>query len=301
MIPPHLHPKTWPTWIGLGIFRLLILLPYPLVMRSGGWIGHITWWLLPAKRRLVLKKNLELCFPELETSERENLARQHIESMGKGTLEVALAWWGKSEKLSKLVNFIGLEHLEKASTAGHGVILLSAHFSSLEIGGRLLALKAPFEALYRPSDNPAVEYLMQKNRSRHTEGAISKNDIKGMIRSLRKGKTIWYAPDQSPGLKNSVSAPFFGIDTLTSTATARLAKLTGASVIPFIPLRRSDGTGYDLQLFAALDNFPSDDEVADAVRINQLFESWIRERPEEYFWFHRRFKRQSTGKSGFYS
>ncbi|OOZ62733.1 hypothetical protein BOW44_00975 [Solemya velum gill symbiont] len=270
MIPSHLHPKTWPTWTGLGIFRLLILLPYPLMMRAGGLIGHLTWLLLSEKRRLVLKKNLELCFPELDITEREALARQHIESAGKGFLEVALAWWGKSEDLSKLVNYTGLEHLEKARAAGKGVILLSAHFSSLEIGGRLLAMKVPFEALYRPSDNPAVEYLMQKNRTRHTEGAISKNDIKRMIRSLRNGKTIWYAPDR-------------------------------AAVVPFLPLRRNDGTGYDLQLFAALDDFPGDDETIDATRINQLFESWVRKRPEEYFWFHRRFKRQSDGKSDYYS
>ncbi|OOZ42924.1 LpxL/LpxP family Kdo(2)-lipid IV(A) lauroyl/palmitoleoyl acyltransferase [Solemya elarraichensis gill symbiont] len=301
MIPPHLHPKTWPTWIGLGIFRLLILLPYPLVMRAGGLVGRLTWLLLPGKRRLVLKKNLELCFPELDITEREALARQHIESAGKGFLEVALAWWGRDEELLKLANFIGLEHLEKAQATGNGVILLLAHFTSLEMGGRLLAMKAPFEALYRPSDNPAVEYLMQKNRTRHTEGAISKSDIKGMIRSLRKGKTIWYAPDQSPSRKNAVIVPFFGIETLSSTATARLAKMTGASVVPFLPLRRKDGAGYDLQLFAALDNFPGGDEVADAARINQLFESWIRQRPEEYFWFHRRFKQQSDGNSGYYS
>ncbi|OOY42872.1 hypothetical protein BOV91_05690, partial [Solemya velum gill symbiont] len=276
MIPSHLHPKTWPTWTGLGIFRLLILLPYPLMMRAGGLIGHLTWLLLSEKRRLVLKKNLELCFPELDITEREALARQHIESAGKGFLEVALAWWGKSEDLSKLVNYTGLEHLEKARAAGKGVILLSAHFSSLEIGGRLLAMKVPFEALYRPSDNPAVEYLMQKNRTRHTEGAISKNDIKRMIRSLRNGKTIWYAPDQSPSRNNAVFAPFFGIETLSSTATARLTKMTGAAVVPFLPLRRNDGTGYDLQLFAALDDFPGDDETIDATRINQLFESWVR-------------------------
>lgn len=300
MIPEHLHPKTWPTWIGLGIFRLIIMLPYRRIMQAGRGIGRIIWHLLPKKRRHVLNRNLERCFPQLSGAQRNQLAQQHIEAMGQGFLEVALAWWGKDRALETLAHLEGLQHLKNAQALGKGVILLSAHFTSLEIGGRLLALNTPFHVMYRPSDNAAIEFLMQRNRTHHFENAIRKDDIKGLIRSLRQGHAIWYAPDQSSGKNNSVFAPFFGIETATNTATARLVKLTGAPVVPFLPLRRKDGSGYDLTIFPALEDFPAGDERQDARRINAIFEAWARQQPQDYFWFHRRFKMQPPGEPDFY-
>ena len=301
MIPDYLHPKTWPTWLGLGLARVIVMLPYPAVMKFGRGLGRFVWTFLPQKRRHVLLRNLEGCFPDLSEHERKELANRHISSMGQGFVEVVLAWWGKDEKLKRLVHLEGLEHLLEAKKKNRGVILLSAHFTSLEIGGRLLAQSTPFHVMYRPSDNAAVEYLMKKNRTLHFDNAVRKSDVKGLIRSLQQGNAIWYAPDQNAGHKNSVFAPFFDIPTATGTATARIAKITGAPVVPFLPLRRKDGKGYDLTIFPPLDNFPTGDDLEDATRINAIFEEWARMQPEDYFWFHRRFRIRPPGEPDFYS
>ena len=239
-------------------------------------------------------------FADLTEEEQERLAREHIHAAGQGILEVALAWWGRDSQLRPLAHISGLEHFEEALARGKGVILLSAHFSSLEIGGRLLSYFTPFHVVYRSNENPVTEYLMKHNREKRFEKAIEKRNIKEMLRSLKSGKAVWYAPDQDMITKEPVFAPFMGVMAATNTATARLARISQAPVVPFAIFRREDGTGYDLELQPALEDYPSGDEVTDATRINRVFETWIRKQPEGYFWFHRRFKQRPPGEPDLY-
>ncbi len=298
MLPAHLHPKTWPTWIGVGLVRLIVLLPYSVLMRLGARLGKLVWFFLPAKRRHVLHANIALCFPELSPVERSALEQAHIASMGKGMMEAAIVWWTPPEKVEPFLHFHGLEHIHAALERGKGVLLVLAHFTSTEMGGAI-ALRVPLNVMYRKSNNAAINYLMRKYRGKHLASMIEKNAIKEVVRRLQKNQVVWYLPDQSPG-KHAIQAPFFGIDTATNKATARLAHLTGAAVVPYLALRRKDGTGYDLTVYPALDNFPSGDDYTDASRINALIEGWVRQQPEDYFWFHRRFKSGADGKTDVY-
>lgn len=300
MLPPHLKPGTWPTWIGLGLFRLLTLLPLDLAMKAGPFIGRLIWAVIPEKRRHIVRTNIAVCFPELDQQQREKLVADNVASLGKGVIETGYAWWVSADRLKNLLHVHGLEHLEAAMAKGKGVILLSAHFTSLELGGRLMAMHTPFHILYRRSDNAAVEYVMQKGRGKNYQNAIHRDNVKQMIRSLRKGNPVWFAPDQNVAAKEHTFAPFFGIQTATNTATSRLAKISGAPVVPLIPFRRSDGAGYDLCFEPELDNFPSGDDVADATKVNAVFEEWARRHPEDYFWFHRRFKERPEGELSIY-
>lgn len=220
--------------------------------------------------------------------------------MGISIMEVVSGWWAPAKRLKKLVTINGLDYLETALNQGTGVILLSAHFTCLEIGGRLLSLYAPFHVMYRSNENPVVEMFMRKNRELHFEKAIPRDNVREMLNSLKQGKAVWYASDQNFGHKNSVFADFFGVPAATNTATSRLAKLSGASVIPFFPVRRPDGKGYDLNLLPPLDNFPSGDALIDAMRINKLIEDQIRKAPEQYLWMHRRFKDRPGGVDNVY-
>ena len=295
MIPPHLHPKYWPLWLLAGFLWLMAQLPWKVVMRIGRWIGSLTWLLLRPDRKRVLYTNIRLCFPELSEEEQKKLAREHIHAAGQGVLEVALAWWAPDRKLKPLAHVTGLEHLRQAMQEGKGVILLSAHFTSLEMGGRMLGFYSPFHVVYRANENPMTEYLLKRNRDKHSEMAIDKRNIKQMIRSLRSGNVVWYAPDQDMITKDPLFAPFMGIMTATNTATSRLAKVSRAPVVPYAIFRRKDGKGYELEFQPALEGFPSGDDLADATRINLVFEEWIRKQPEDYFWFHRRFKQRPPG------
>lgn len=296
----YLAPRYWPTWTMFGVLRLLVRLPWRWQMRAGTLIGRLAWHLARARRRIA-RTNLELCFPELTPTQRSALLRDHFDSLGRGVVETALCWWGDEQRLQHLTHIVGLHHLETAKARGKGVILLSAHFTTLELGGRLLALHAAFHVQYRRHKNPLFETVMRRARERRFEQAIARDDMRGFLRSLKAGNAVWYAPDQNHGGDHSLFAPFFGIPASTLTTPARIARISGAAVVPFYPMRAPDGSGYLLVLCPALENFPGDDALADATRLNRLLESVIREMPEQYLWVHRRFKTRPPGEPCPYS
>ena len=300
MLPAHLKPRTWPTWIVLGLFRLLVFLPIDVAMKTAPFFGGLVNLLIPEKRRHIHRANIAACFPDLTRDEIDRMVKENFLSTGKGIVEIGYAWWGNREKLLHLLHIEGFEYFEAAQKKGNGVILLSAHFTPLELGGCLLAAKLPFQVLYRRSDDAAIEHVMQKGRNRNYEKAIHRDNIKEMVRALRKGHAVWFAPDQNAAARELTFAPFFGIQTSTNTATARLAKISGSPVVPLLPFRRRDGKGYDLCFGPELENFPSGDDVADAAAVNAVFENWIRKQPEDYFWFHRRFKERPEGEPSIY-
>jgi len=284
-----LWPRYWPVWLGVGLFRLTVLLPYRLQLILGRALGRLLYLALPRRRR-VAAINLALCFPELDEAQRTRLVKEHFASLGCSAFEIPMSWWASDERLAPLCHLQGLEHLQAAAAKGRGVILLSGHLTDLEIGARLLLPHARFHAMYRPQRNPVIEWVMAGSRERHCEKAISRYAAKGMIRSLREGHTVWYAPDQNANRKEGIFVEFFGVPASTNSGTARLAKMTGAPVVPFYVGRREDGSGYDLILEPPLTDFPSGDLHADTLRINRVIESHIRRSPAQYLWIHRRFR-----------
>lgn len=293
---PLWHPSLWLTWAGLGILRLLVMLPYPLQYKLGASIGRALGKLVP-RRTNIARVNLGLCFPELDREGLERLVTAHLESFGIGLLEVAGAWWTSAERLRGRTEVQGFEHLEAAMARGRGVILLTAHFTTLEMGGRLLAVHAalPYHALYRAHENPALEWAFRTYKERHYEKIIPRDDIRGMLRSLKNGHPVWYAADQDYHGPHRIFTPFFGVAASTNPATSRIARSARCPVVPFFPLRKIDGSGYIITILPALDDFPSDDLARDATRINQLIEEHVRRAPEQYFWVHRRFKTRPPG------
>lgn len=261
-------------------------------MALGRLLGKVAIAFVPNRRHIV-EVNLRLSFPHLSEREVKRLASDHYEALGIGLFETCLAWWGPLERLPKY-QITGVEHLENASVKGKGVILFTAHFTTLEICGRLFAANFPMGGLYRDPDNPVVARAMHRGRIDKMTAAVRMDDLRGFIRALKQNHTMWYAPDQ--GRKSSFSEllPFFGVLALTNTATSRIVRMTGAAVVPFFPRRLADGS-YLLEIQPALENFPTDDVIADTLRTNRLTEEAVREAPEQYFWIHRRFKRRGKG------
>lgn len=284
-------PKYWPSWVGLSIGWLISQLPYTLQMALGRGLGNLVYALLKSRRRIV-EVNLKLAFPELSDEARAQMVRAHFHSAGRGIVETLLCWWGSDAKVQRLAHFEGLEHLQTAIASGRGILLLSAHFTSLELGVRMSTLHADVTAMYKPPANPVVDKVMRRSRSNQVgKDVISKDNIRGLIKALKQGQAVWYAPDQSARNKFSAMVPFFGQPAMTNLATSRVVKMSNAIVLPFFTLRRAQGDGYRVIILPPLDNYPSDDDQADALRINKVFEAVIQEAPEQYFWLHRRFKR----------
>ncbi len=296
-----LSPRFWGLWVTLGGLWITTHLPHRIQLRIGFVLGHIMKK-LTRHRKKIAQVNIERCFPELSPKEQNSLLNRHFEALGMYFVETALCWWTPQDKLAKRYTIKGMEHLDQALSKGKGVILVSAHFTSFELGCRLLSAtsKGTFHGLYRRHKNPLIEEIIRRGREAHFEKIIPRDNIRGMLRSLKGNNVIWYAPDQDYGKRHSVFVPFFGIPTATITATSRLAKMSGAAVIPFFPHRLPDQQGYSLELSAPLENFPSGNDEEDATRINQIIENAIHKTPEQYLWVHRRFKTRPEGEENFY-
>lgn len=296
------HPRYWPTWLGVGILKLIILLPWRWQMAVGKWLG-ILLYSVAASRRKISQINLEIAFPELSKSDLEALNRDHFISMGQGLIDAALGWWGSDEKIKKLAHVDDFHHLRDALKDGN-VIMLGAHFSSLEVGGRIMALEMPLHVTYRPHQNALIEHLVAVQRDTKYGKAIPKSNIRDMIKSIKNGSPVWYATDQNYRGKGSLPVPFFGVDAPTNTGTARLAKMTKAKVIPCITVRltgkKDNRKGYLIKAYPPLENFPSDNALHDTTRLNQILEELIKEYPEQYLWTHKRYKHYDTEKKDFY-
>ncbi len=296
-----LHPRFWPLWLGLGLLWLVVQLPYPLLLRLGRGLGALM--LLGARsRRQIAARNLELCFPELSAAERARLLRENFASSGIAFFEMAMSWWWPRARLARLAHIEGLEHLQAAQREGQGVILMSLHFTTLEIGAALLGQRHTIDGMYREHKNPLFDYIQRRGRERHNRDAtaIEREDVRAMLKVLRAGRAIWYAPDQDYGRKQSIFVPLFGIPAATVTATSKFARLGKARVVPFTQQRLADGSGYRLVVHPPLTDFPGESEEADCLRINQWVEQVVRECPEQYLWAHRRFKTRPEGAGNLY-
>ncbi len=285
-------PQYWPSWIFIGFVWLVIRLPFSWILFFSHLIGKLLYK-TTSRRRRISEINIELCFPQLSKGEQRQLVKDHFGAIAMGIFEMAMAWWWPNKRIQKHLRIEGLEHLDEAINSNKGVLLLSPHFTCLELSGRFFSssLKHPFSAMYRPNENPVIEYLFHKNRSQLFSNLIPKNDIRAFIRCLKDNETIWYAPDQNFSGKGHVMPPFFGIPAATNPATSRLAKISGAAAVPFEYRRLPGSQGYLMQFHPKLKDFPGQDANEDTKRINQIFEEMIKRAPEQYFWIHRRFKR----------
>jgi len=285
-----LSPRYWLLWLGLGLVRTLNTLPLRWQMAFGRGLGRIAH-VLSRRDRRIADINVRLCLPGLTPKEREDLVRDHFESLGCALLETGLVWWASPQHLKELIEFEGVEHLSDALAKGRGALMLSAHFTTLELGARALTLLGPTSIMYLTPKNALVAELSRRNRGRHTVSAISSDRVRDLLQSLKSNLPVWYAPDQRYSGKNSEIVPFFGQPAASNVATSRLAKISGAPVLPYFPRRRADNRGYVVEIHAPLDNFPSDDAVADTRRFHELIEGNVRDHPEQYLWTYKRFRR----------
>jgi Kdo2-lipid IVA lauroyltransferase/acyltransferase len=216
-------------------------------------------------------------------------------------VEFALGWMASDRAMARIpLSIEGLEHLESARAQGKGVLLVGGHFSHLELCARLVSERIRIAGMYRKMDSTVFEWTVLRARLHYAEAMFDKDDIRGTVKHLRNGGTLWYAPDQDMRSKDSVFVPFFGIPAATITATHHLARMSGAVVIPFFHRRLPNNRGYALRLGAPLENFPSADVVTDTARVNASIEQMVREAPEQYLWVHKRFKTRPKGQADVY-
>jgi KDO2-lipid IV(A) lauroyltransferase len=293
------HPRYWPTWLLLGVAKLITLLPLSFQLRLGRLIGRL-FMRLGKNRRHIAEVNLRLCFPELNSAERRQLLVRSFENLGMGLMETLAAWLMPPRRLLPLAELHGMELIEQAQQQGKAVLLLGAHYTTLDIAGNLFSNFFEYDVIYRRQKNPVINYFMTHSREKFLQGGrtIPQDDMRSVYRSLLDKRTLWYPPDQDYGAKHSVFAPFFGVPAAVIKAPTRMAKRSKAEVFACWYYRSEDGK-YHLNA-GQIEGFTGNDYEADAAAINRHLEKVIRQHPEQYMWVHRRFKSRPEGQEKVY-
>ena len=278
----------------LYTMRGVVRIPWEAQRALGGAVGWLLY-LLMRRRRGIAQRNLALCFPRLGEAKCSRIVRRHFRSLGLGLVETAIAWWGRDEQIARRSRIVGSEHLRNALSHGRGVILFGGHFTTFEIGGRILASRFEVGATYRPNNDPWWDSTLRARRKCYLSALVLHKDARAMVRHLRQNRILWYAPDQDYSGRRRVYARFFAERAATTTATAWLARRSGAKIVPYASHRRTDDSGWDVVLGPALEDFPSGNDLADAERLHAVLESEIERSIEQYLWIHRRFKTRPPG------
>jgi KDO2-lipid IV(A) lauroyltransferase len=295
-----LAPRHWPAWLGVAAIWLTAHLPQAVLPWLGRRLGALVLR-VPSPRRRIAAANIRLCFPELDATQQKALVEANLRDIGSMMVEFALGWMGSDRRMAALPTRIeGLEHLQAARARGKGVLLVGGHFSHLELCARLVSQRIRIAGMYRRMDSTVFEWVVLRARLHYAAAMFDKDDIRGTVKYLRSGGTLWYAPDQDMRSKETVFVPFFGVPAATITATHHLARLSGAVVIPFFHRRLPGSQGYVLRLAAPLENFPGPDMLDDTARVNACIEQMVREAPAQYLWVHKRFKTRPPGQPAIY-
>ncbi|MBT5542765.1 MAG: hypothetical protein HOK34_08035 [Gammaproteobacteria bacterium] len=297
----YLIPQNWIISIALLSARLLSYLPFHWILKLGHILGVFLYF-LPSKRSAIAIKNIDLCFPTLSDFEKKKLLKKHFSSLGIGLLEVAMVRWKSNKAFKKLITVNGLDHLRNAVKKDKGVILMSAHFTSLEVSaliGRkeIVSDLPPLVGMYRLGSNEIINQFFRQARLRSVEGLVTKFEVKSLIKALKEKKIIWYASDQNFTGKNAIELEFFNQKAMANTAITRFIEITGCSVLPFFPTRLENHQGYSLTIYPEINYAANQDPESFLKEFYRVLEEHIKKNPEQYYWIHRRFKSNLENKN----
>ena len=295
-----LRPRYWLTWFGVSVLFLIVQLPYPVLNKLGLWMGRTSMRFMK-RRVLIARRNLELCFPDIDPEQLERRIIGNFESLGMGLLETGMAWFWSDRRVKRWFSVTGLENLQAAQRDGCGALIIGVHFMSLELGGRAMGICQPMMAMYRPHNNKLMEWIQTKGRMRSNKAMINRRDLRGMVQALKQGEAVWFAPDQDYGPKGSVFAPLFAVpEAATTSGTWMLARMAKPALITVVLIRKEDGSGYELVIQPELQDYPIENEQLAAEYMNRVIEREIMRAPNQYMWLHRRFKTRPAGGHSLY-
>jgi KDO2-lipid IV(A) lauroyltransferase len=248
------------------------------------------------RRRKIIDFNLALAFPEKTDGERRQLARAVARHFGRSALDAIRIQRLRPEELLAAVEIEGWEHVERAAALGRGVFFLTAHMGSWEVAALVTGLKleAGLSLINRPLDNPLLEVELDRLRKLYGNHVFGKHNIaREMLRQLKTGGGVGILIDQRVREDQGIEVPFFGHPAWTHPILARGARKTGAPVVPTFALRAAPGH-YNLRYEAPLmaeDLVEAEREDGPlTARYMAVLEAAIRERPEQWLWYHDRWK-----------
>lgn len=286
--------------IAIAIAWLMRLLPLPVLVPIGQVLGMLLY-AVARERRMVVHTNLKLCFPQRSDAERRRIARAHFRAIGRSVFEQGIAWWSSAQRIRRVVRVENQALLDEA-LKGQVVIVFGSHFIGLDVGAIRMSGEYSMIDIYSQQKDPVFDAMLLKARARfgHSKLMPRQAGIRPVVKAMREGWSLFYAVDMDFGAEGAVFVPFFGVQAATITGLSRMAKLTGAKVVPFVTRQLPGAQGYEVRFYPAWENFPSDDVMADTRRMNAFIEERVLETPEQYYWVHKRFKTRPPGEARYY-
>jgi len=295
----YLHPRYWLSWIGFGLLRVLSWLPLPALAMLGKGLGNTVYLLMPSRRRIALK-NISASFPELSKEEHSRIAKRCFQLIAQTTLSMGINWWASPARLKRLVSYEGKEHYDKVLAEGKNVILLAPHAIALEMGGLVLSLERSMITMFQHTKRPLLNNMVKAKRGRFGGILVERREpLRALLKLIRQGHPFYYLPDQDAGDKG-VFVPFFNTQASTFSVLSKFAKAGHAVVLPCFTHILPNGKGWHAVIGEPLENFPGEDELLDAERMNSVIATMISTAPEQYFWVHKRFKTRPANEADFY-
>jgi KDO2-lipid IV(A) lauroyltransferase len=286
--------------VAIALLWLLHRLPTRLLAGLGDALGTLLYGLI-AERRRVTRINLAKCFPQMNPAARARLARAHFRAVARAVIDHAWLWWSPRSRIEQRVRIEGLDHLR--ARLGRPLVLFAPHFVGLDAAAIRLSCQGDSVAMYSRQKDRYLSELLRRGRTRFgNQRLVARQDgIRPLLRGIREGRPLFYLPDQDYGRRHALFVPFFGVSTATVPGLSRLARLTGAQVLPVIARMLPRGAGYVVRIEPPWQDFPTDDSVADTQRMNAYIEQRVLEMPEQYNWMHKRFKTRPPGEASFYA
>jgi Kdo2-lipid IVA lauroyltransferase/acyltransferase len=248
-------------------------------------------------RKRVVERQIAAAFPELSPEGVKNLARESYRHLGRSSIETALLASIGKEGLLRLVETVeGWEIIEEERSRGRGLVLVSGHMGNWELSGAYLAARGiPLDAIARGMANPLFDSWINKGREELGMTVVHDSEaVRRTPRSLRAGRAVGFIADQGVLGLASTFVPFFGRPAKTPRGAAVFALRFEVPVIFVVALRKPNGRYRIVIERVEIAGTGDRDKDVDAIvaRYTELLEKWVRVAPEQYFWQHRRWKRQ---------
>jgi lauroyl/myristoyl acyltransferase len=299
-----LHPRYWLTWVGLGLYFLVTLLPMSFIDWLGCRLGEMAAS-KNKKRFNIVKKNLSLCFPELEMPEIEQMVIKNFQAQLRSALHYYILWWRPAFIVRNKLQKTGFEQIDFYQQQGKKVIILLVHNVGLEFAVAAITLDYVANGPFKAMRNAVINWKIANGRLRfgraHGSKLFTREDgLRPLIRETRAGKILIYLADEDLGEKNSIFAPFYGVQKATIPVLGRLAQSCDAVVLPCVSCYLPEKKSYSIKLLPKIENLPSGDDETDSLNMNKAIERAINHCPVQYLWTLRYFQTRPEGEGSVY-
>jgi KDO2-lipid IV(A) lauroyltransferase len=287
--------------IVLALLWTLSWLPLALQAAIGRGLGTLLWVAAGSRRRIALR-NLELTMPDKSEAQRRAIAYENFRWIARSFLERGLLWYASPERLRRLIRVEGDPGFAEREKGA--VMWLAPHFVALDVAGQATQLfqTRPVGSIYQRQSIEVFDKAIRKGRLRFGNGDIYSRHEKALplIRAIRRGAAFFNLPDMDFGPQEAVFVPFMGVPAATLLAPSKMAKALDMKVQPVLAEILPGGQGYRVRFLEPWTDFPTDDPVADAARMNEWIASEVRRNPSQYYWVHKRFKTRPPGEPSLY-